>query len=133
MTTPTVYSYDFNITQGVDYPSVSQEAQWTFSNASNTYPPTFTAYNLTGYTAIMKVRSSLTPLGSVVLTVSTSTSPQMITLGGTAGTISITIPGATTLAIAPGVYFYDMLLIAGTGANIEFMSGKFIVSPLASQ
>jgi len=80
--------------------------------------------NVTGYTAAMQVRSSYTSATAVV----SLTSGAGITLGGTAGTIQITISAAATAGIPAGNYVYDLELTSG-GTVTRLLEGQFIVTP----
>jgi len=78
--------------------------------------------DLTGYTAKMQVRPQ-TENGAPVLDLSTGGSG--ITLGGASGTILVTAPAATTRAIAPGEYVYDLELTSPTGVVTTIVAGTF--------
>jgi hypothetical protein len=80
--------------------------------------------NITGYTAAMQIRSSYSSSTPVV----SLTSSSGITLGGTAGTIQITISAVATAAIAAGNYVYDLELTSG-GTVTRLLEGQFIVTP----
>jgi len=95
-----------------------------------TYTETFTykidnvAVNLTGYSAAMQVRrtyDSVTPLISL-------TSGSGITLGGSAGTITLLIAHATTAAFEAGQYIYDLELTSSGGIKDRILQGTFTVS-----
>lgn len=80
--------------------------------------------NNTGYSARMKIKrdpNSLTDILSL-------TSGTGITLGGAAGTITITITDAQTAAIDAGNYFYDLEMVSGGGLVIRLLKGKVHVS-----
>lgn len=79
--------------------------------------------DLTGWTASMQIRAF--PLASSVLYDASSN----ITLGGTAGTISLAIPGATTAGFSWWSGVYDLLLTNPSGAVTRFLSGSVTVSP----
>lgn len=81
-----------------------------------------TAVNLTNYSAAMQVRTST----DSTATVFSLTNGTGITLGGTAGTIDVTI-GATAMAsAAPGQYVYDLELNSG-GTITRLIQGTFQV------
>lgn len=90
--------------------------------------------NLTGWTALMKIRTS--PYGSgsnpgtVLLTL---TDGSGITLGGAAGTVIIGITHAQTLALLFGTFWYDLMLTDGSGNVLKLLSGPGIVGPTVSQ
>ena len=80
--------------------------------------------NVTGYTAAMQVRSSYTSPTAVV----SLTNGDGISLGGTAGTIEITISAVDTAGIPAGNYVYDLELTSG-GTVTRLLEGQFIVTP----
>lgn len=83
-----------------------------------------TAIDLTGYTAALQVRESYdssAPLLSL-------TSGSGITLGGTAGTISVTAAASATAALEGGTYVYDMTLNSGSVVT-RILQGNFKVLP----
>lgn len=75
-----------------------------------------TAVNLTGGTVVLTVADQAG--GTAVLSVTAT--------GGTAGTCLLTATAATTAAIAPGVYVYDLALNQ-TSTVTTLMAGKFEV------
>lgn len=81
-----------------------------------------TAMNLTGYTAIMEVRDST---GTLIVTLSTANS--RIALGGSAGTITLTIDDADTDSLTPGTYDYDLMLTSSGGTQTRLTKGTFTV------
>lgn len=83
-----------------------------------------TAIDLTGYTARMQVRESVdaaSPLLSL-------TSGSGITLGGTAGTIGVTVSATSTAGVPGGQYVYDMELVSGSVVT-RILQGSFKVLP----
>jgi hypothetical protein len=83
-----------------------------------------TAVDLSGYTAAMQVRSSVTA-PDTILDLDTGTE---ITLGGTAGTISITVPASTMGSAIPGKYLYDLELDSGSTVT-RLLEGAFQILP----
>ena len=85
-----------------------------------------TAINLTGYSAAMQVRETYDSATALV----SLTNGSGITLGGTAGTILVTITNAQSAAISAGAYAYDLELTSGVGAGVvtRLLQGAFIVS-----
>ena len=81
--------------------------------------------NLTGYTAAMQVRETYDASATLV----SLTSSSGITLGGSAGTILVTISAAATAAIKDGFYSYDLEITSGAGVKDRVVQGKFIVTP----
>lgn len=100
----------YNITayQGATY---SLNLTWTIGGS---------AVNLTNYTAAMQVRT--TPAATA--TIFSLTNGTGITLGGTAGTIAVTI-GATAMGAAEaGQYVYDLELNSGSTVT-RLIQGTF--------
>ena len=110
--------YDLTIQQGATFSIV---ATWKDSAG--------TPVNLTGYTAAMTLRDSYTAAGTV-LYLSSGTG---ITLGGTAGTITILAAATATAALtAPSSGVYDLELI--TGATVyRLLEGGFTITPEATK
>jgi hypothetical protein len=85
-----------------------------------TYKIDDTPVNLTNYTAAMQVRE--TPSAeTAVLSLANGTG---ITLGGTAGTISINVPASTMGSAEAGNYQYDLELNSA-GEVTRLLQGKF--------
>lgn len=84
------------------------------------------AINITGYTARMQVRKSVDAAST---TLSLTSGAGDITLGGAAGTISITVSAASTASIASGNYVYDLELVSGAGVVTRLLQGAVTVSP----
>lgn len=83
-----------------------------------------TPWDLTNYTATMTVRPFV---GASTTTVVASTANGRIVLGGTAGTVTVTIDATTTGDITASRYSYDLVLT--TGATVtRILEGKFIVT-----
>lgn len=107
---------------------------YNFVAATNeTFSPTITyrdsggnLVNLTGYTAAMDVRD-----GAGTLVIRSDTSPSgsegTVTLGGTAGTVAVTISATLMSALTPGVYSYDLVLTSGSGVKKRLLAGSFAV------
>jgi hypothetical protein len=84
-----------------------------------------TALNLTGYTSAMQVREAA---DSTATLLSLSTGGSGIVLGGTAGTIAVTITSTQSAAIPSGSFAYD-LEITSSGAQVtRLIQGAFTVS-----
>jgi len=98
-----------------------QGATFTFNFTIKTSD---TAWNLTGYTATMTIRPFI---GSTTTTVSATNANGKIVLGGTAGTVAVTLSAATTAAIDAGQYVYDFILNSGTVVT-RLLEGKFVVT-----
>lgn len=94
----------------------------TFSTTF-TYSVGGTAVNLTGYSAAMQVRPSYTADPIISLTNSSG-----ITLGGSAGTITVLISATNTASYKAGQYIYDLELNSG-GQVTRLLQGKFTITP----
>ena len=82
--------------------------------------------DLTGYSARMQVRETYFAQDTIV----SLTSPdEGITLGGTAGTISIYIDSDVTTEFPPGTFVYDLEVVSGASTVTRLIEGSFIVSP----
>jgi hypothetical protein len=79
--------------------------------------------NLTNYTARMQVRATASAASTLI---SLTSSGGDITLGGTAGTINITISATATAGVAAGCYVYDLELVDGTTVY-RILQGDFTV------
>ena len=82
-----------------------------------------TALNLSGYSAAMQVREAADSTAYLL----SLTSGTGITLGGTAGTVAVTITSTQSSAISAGSYAYDLELIAGAGSVTRLLQGAFTV------
>ncbi len=79
-----------------------------------------TAVNLTNYTAAMQVRTAANASTAIL----SLTNGSGITLGGTAGTIDVTISSTTMGAATPGQYVYDLELNSGSAVT-RLIQGTF--------
>ena len=79
--------------------------------------------NLTNYTARMQVRATASSASTLL---SLTSSGGDITLGGTAGTITIAISATATAAVAAGCYVYDLELVDGATVY-RLLQGDFTV------
>lgn len=114
-------TYDLCIQQGATFTRVFTWSTLPAAGAPAGSEPT--PVNLTGYTAAMQIRAF--PLSSTVL-YDASTD---ITLGGSAGTISLTIPASATEGFTWWSGVYDLLLTDPSGNVTRFVSGSVAVSP----
>jgi tRNA threonylcarbamoyladenosine modification (KEOPS) complex Pcc1 subunit len=106
-------TYDILIEQGA-----------TFSQVI-TYKESGVAVNLTGYTARMQVRSTLESATTVV---ELTTANGRIALGGTAGTITLTISATDTAGLTAGRGVYDLELVSGSGIVTRLLQGVATIS-----
>ena len=84
------------------------------------------AVNLSGYIARMHVRNTI---ASDTYIIALTTENGRITLGGSAGTITLYIPADVTETLSPREYVYDLELAAPSAYVYRIMQGKFIVTP----
>lgn len=97
-----------------------------------TFNPTFTwkidgaAVNLTGYTARMTARDTYGGTSWFSLT----TENGGISLGGSAGTITLNLSASTSAALtAPAQGVYDLELVSGGGVVRRLLAGQVTVTP----
>jgi len=95
----------------------------TFSRTL-TYKVNNTPVDLTGYSARLQVREY--HYSDDFITSLTDVSG--ITLGGSAGTITVLMAASATQEFVPGSYVYDLELVAG-GTVTRLIEGKFSVTP----
>ena len=90
---------------------------------------------LTGYSAKMQFRDAIDSTGDPVIDLSTANG--LIVIAGTAGTISFTIPAATTAELLDGRQLvYDLFIYSGasyTGIATRLLSGQAVVSGSVTQ
>ena len=87
------------------------------------------AINITGYTAKMMFRPWQSD-GTVLITL---TETSGLTLGGSAGTIGISILAAVTGAITVPSGVYDLELISPTGVVTRLLEGSVNFSPAVTR
>lgn len=81
--------------------------------------------NLTGYTARMQVRPEI---DSDEVLVELTTQNGRITLGGAAGTITLSLSAATTAGIDKDGH-YDLEIISAGGEVYRVLKGRFVLDP----
>jgi tRNA threonylcarbamoyladenosine modification (KEOPS) complex Pcc1 subunit len=91
-----------------------------------TYKESGVAINLVGYTARMQVRSTLESAEALI---ELTTANGRIALGGSAGTITLTISATDTAALTAGRGVYDLELVSGSGIVTRLLQG---VAPSAA-
>lgn len=84
-----------------------------------------TPWNLTGYSARMQVRTSV----NASTTLLSITNSDYITLGGSLGTVAISVPASVTDDLIAGRHVYDFELVSSGGQVWRVLEGKFTVSP----
>ena len=72
----------------------------------------------------MHVRSNVAS-DTTALTLTTENS--RIALGGTAGTVTLTIAASDTANLTPGLYVYDLELVSPTNVVTRLVEGNFKV------
>jgi hypothetical protein len=107
-------TYGFTADKGATF---TQVIKWKDANKN--------LINLSGYTASMVIREKTTA-ASTVLTLSTANS--RITLGGAAGTITLSV-SATDMDIDAGQYTYTLELTSASNEVTRLLMGAFVVRP----
>lgn len=87
------------------------------------------ALDLTGYVARMQVRrfDGTTRDPSPVVIAEYTSYDGYLTVGGSAGTVTLLIPPADMAAYVPGSYVYDVEVESALGETTRIVQGKFIV------
>lgn len=106
-------NYDLTLYQGATF---SQYFTWKNSDGS--------PVDLTGFSARMMARETLDSQAFLTLT----TANGGITLGGTAGTILLTLNPADSAAISASAGVYDLELVSGSGDVQRLLQGNIYVS-----
>jgi len=104
----------FLIEQGATY---SQGLTWKINGIP---------VDVTGYTARLKARYADLSKKPVIISMSTA-SGQGIALGGSAGTITLSMSATDTANLAPGKYNYDLELVSGGGLVTRLLKGMLII------
>ena len=86
--------------------------------------PTGTPINLTGYTASFELSTDYNTPATLALT----TANGSITLGGSAGTITVRST-ATQSTITAGNYLAELVVTSGGGVQTSLLKGPFVVKP----
>lgn len=105
-------TYNLLCEQGATF---SRQITWLDSNG--------VPVDLTSYTARMQVRETVESSSTLF---DLTSGAGDITLGGAAGTITVTISAAATAAVAAGCYVYDLELVTGT-LVYRILQGEFTV------
>lgn len=97
----------------------------TFSRNIHWYDPDGTPKNITGYSARMQVRQRYVSTSTILSLVS----PTDITLGGSAGTIVVTVSATAMADVSSGDYVYDLEMVSSNGVVTRLLQGSFTVRP----
>lgn len=106
------HAYPITIPQGADFEKV-----WTYYPDGTDSP----AKNWTGWTGAAQLRRRIED--------TTALATFGVTLGGSAGTVTITLPHATTSALTAGAAYYDVELTDSGGKVMRFVGGKAQITP----
>ena len=87
-----------------------------------------TPVDLSGYEAELTVRETYTS-DQVLIAVSSEGTAPGIVLGGTAGSIVVSVGAVTMAAVPAGVYVYDLELTSDTGFVVKPVRGQFEIRP----
>ena len=120
MTNCCVETYDFCINQGATFARV-----FTWIGPScciGTVGAGLTAIDITGYTATLLIRQYM--LGPTVYDASAN-----LVLGGTAGTVYLTIPATDTINFTWWNGVYDLVMTSAGGYVTRLLEGGVTVSP----
>lgn len=83
------------------------------------------AINITGYTARMHVRANVTSNTTILVL---TTENGRISLGGSAGTVTLNVSAADMANVASGQYVYDLEMVAPvSGVVSRLIQGNFSV------
>lgn len=110
-------TYDFTIEQGASF---TREIIWK-NNAAVPVP-----YNLTGFTARMQVRSSIT---APAILLELTTENGRVSLGTSNGKITLILTAAETAAFAWITGVYDLEIIDVAGKVTRLLKGTVAVDP----
>jgi len=121
-------TYNLNIEQGATFIRVFlwQVGGTTDCGGCSTSTSTATPVDLTGFSADMQIRQTQQ---STTILYEGSTANGNIVLGGTAGTITLTIPSTTTAGFTWLRGVYDMNLTSAGGIVTRLLQGTVVVSP----
>ena len=104
---------------------IEQGATFSF-NIEWREPDGTTPVDLTGYTAEMDIRATYDDLTTII---QLDTTNGRITLGGTAGTVQLSISATDTAALSFESAVYDLELTAPDGTVTRLMEGGVSFSP----
>lgn len=104
--------------------NITAEQGATFSRVLTWRDVANALINLTGYTARMQVRNDYASPATVL---ALTTENSRITLGGVAGTITLSVLASDMAAISAGSYVYDLELVNGSAVT-RLVQGTFAVN-----
>jgi hypothetical protein len=112
-------TYNLSINQGATF---AQVFTWTTSPTTSAVGAASAPVNVTGYTASMQFRAY--PLSTTILYDASAN----LVLGGAAGTITLTIPAATTQTFTWWNGVYDLILTDPAGVVTRLLQGTVVVT-----
>lgn len=95
----------------------------TFNQVITWYNSSDSPINLNGYSARMQVRQKIDSAVALLLT----TENGRILLGGSEGTVTLTVSAEDMADLSAGPYTYDLELISPSGYVTRLIMGSFIV------
>ena len=107
---------------------IYQGASWIYTIIYTT--ASGTPIDLTGYSAQMMCRSDI---NAVVPFLDMSTTNDLITLGGSAGTITFSLTPAQTAALFEGTGIYDLKLTNPSGEQDFLIQGAIAVQLMSTR
>lgn len=107
-------TYDFEIEQGTTF-----NKEFLYKDVNDD------PVNLSGYTARMQVRSTVS---SADVLLSLTTSNGRITMGGAAGTIDLDLTATDTAAITWRRGVYDLEIVSSNGTVTRLLQGVITIS-----
>ena len=125
----TAGQFDLLVNQGATYQVTftwQTGSSCSCNSSCNCPPANAQPVDLTGYTADMKVRLTV---NSPTVLYEASTANGAIVLGGTAGTIALTIPASATSTFTFVRGVYNLTLTSSAGIVTRLLQGSVIVSP----
>lgn len=109
----------------VQFADFARTLTWKTGASSSSAVPV----DLTGWTAELTARE-VASSSDAILSISTTSSAQgLIVLGGTAGTIALSVPNAVTATLPPGAFVYALMMISPSGLRTVLASGRLTVEP----
>lgn len=107
--------YDLEVPQGATW---TQHLTWKSGSPA-------TLVDLSGFSARMQARREFT---STSVAIELTTGNSRIALGGSNGTIQLSLTATDTASISSGTYVYDLELVIGATVT-RLLQGNFIVTP----